>query len=352
MFRFVLGSVVLAATLHALCLAQGAAPSPSKKLTYPDPVSEVTILSSADASEQPALWYRTESNEPAPLLVALHTWSGNYKQAGGEVRYAQWCIAEGWSFIHPNFRGPNSTPEACGSDLVVSDILDAVEYAKQNSNVDPDRIYLIGVSGGGHASLLMAARAPEVWAGVSAWCGISNLAAWHAHHANPLGKYARHMEAACGGPPGTPETDAQYRHRSPVTWLHQAQSKVNLDINHGIHDGVTGSVPFVHALHSFNSAANEEDQVPAELFEALSASRTKPLEAYFSEDALYHPEPLRYRTVSGNCRVTIFEGGHEIIHHAALNWLAQQRRSQPAIWDLNPSLIKDPIPAGRELSGK
>ncbi len=351
MYRFVLGSVVLVATLPALCLAQAVAP-PSKKLIYPEAVTEVAVTSSADASEQPCLWYRVEGDKPRPLLVALHTWSGNYKQAGGEVRYAQWCIAQDWNFIHPNFRGPNSTPEACGSDLVVSDILDAVAFAKQNSSVDPDRIYLVGVSGGGHASLLLAARAPEVWAGVSAWCGISDLAAWHAHHANPLRKYARDMEGACGGPPGTPETDAQYTNRSPVTWLHQAQSKVNLDINHGIHDGVTGSVPFVHALHAFNEVAPETDQVPDELLAALPSSRTNPLETYFKEDALYHPEPLRYRKVSGNCRVTIFEGGHEIIHHAALNWLAQQRKSQPAVWDLNPSLIKDPIPAGRELSGK
>ena len=33
---------------------------------------------------------------------------------------------------------------------------------------------MLGFSGGGHAALLLAGRA-EVWAGVSVWCGISDL---------------------------------------------------------------------------------------------------------------------------------------------------------------------------------
>ena len=36
-----------------------------------------------------------------------------------------------------------------------------------------------------------------------------------------------------------------------------------------------------------------------------------------------------FRRASGNTRVTIFEGGHEIVHQAALNWLAKQRKGQP-----------------------
>jgi hypothetical protein len=36
--------------------------------------------------------------------------------------------------------------------------------------------------------------------------------------------------------------------------------------------------------------------------------------------------------------VTIFEGGHEIVHQAALNWLAMQRKGQPAVWDLKKFL--------------
>lgn len=312
------------------------------------------IPSSADQSLQPSLWYAPIIDEPRPLLVALHTWSGNYLQGGGEVRYAQWCQAQDWAFIHPNFRGPNSTPEGCGSDLMVADILDAVSYARNHAFIDEDRIYLIGVSGGGHGSLLLAARAPEIWAGVSAWCGISDLAAWH-HDCSEAGreKYVRHMEGACGGPPGTIANDPQYRYRSSVTWLDQARGKVHLDINHGIHDGVTGSVPFPHSLRAFNQVAKPDDRVAEADIQTLLKSRRKPASQWLTSDPLYHEEPLRFRKTSGRSRVTLFEGGHEIIHHAALNWLAQQRRSQDVVWDLEPAKVQNSVlQPGAVESGK
>ncbi len=65
--------------------------------------------------------------------------------------------------------------------------------------IDPQRIYLVGVSGGGHMALLMAGRAPEVWAGVSAWCGISDLAAWHRQTKAAGLSYWQSLEKACGG---------------------------------------------------------------------------------------------------------------------------------------------------------
>ncbi len=89
---------------------------------FPAEVREIRYLSSGDQSQQPALFYQpsTDKSKKRPLLVALHTWSGNYKQAGGST-FARWCIDQGWIFIHPNFRGPNWTPEALGSDLAVAE---------------------------------------------------------------------------------------------------------------------------------------------------------------------------------------------------------------------------------------
>ena len=48
--------------------------------------------------------------------------------------------------IHPNFRGKNDRPEACGSELAVADILSAVEWAKGSTQIDADRVYWVGVS--------------------------------------------------------------------------------------------------------------------------------------------------------------------------------------------------------------
>jgi hypothetical protein len=62
-------------------------------------------------------------------------------------------------------------------------------------------------------------------------------------------------------------------------------------------------------------------------------------------DAAYGIHPPIFRAVSGNTRVTIFEGGHEIVHQAALNWLAKQRKGSPVVWD-----VKDFIPIHMKLS--
>jgi len=227
---------------------------------HPKEVKAIRYLSAADNTEQPALFYAPAGDKPAPLLVGLHSWSADYRQASP---YGAWCVKKGWVFIQPDFRGPNKRPEATGSELAVKDILSAVEYAKKNATVDESRIYLIGASGGGYATLLMAGRAPEVWAGVSAWVPIYDLKAWHKEK-SPGGKaggYALNMEASCGGAPGaSAEVDEQYVKRSASTYLTKAAG-LKVDIGAGIHDGHKGSVPISHALRAFNALAKPEDRL-------------------------------------------------------------------------------------------
>lgn len=337
--------------LLALCCAVSQAVAQDKpKMTYPEEVSEITIQSSADSSAQKALWWAPDDEKLRPLLVALHTWSGNYKQAGGETVYARWCLDNDWIFIHPDFRGVNQTPPALGSDLAVADILDSVEYAKKHAKVDTDRIYMIGVSGGGHASLLMAGRHPEIWAGVSAWCGISDLKAWHDKHAGT--RYGNMMEKACGGPPSDPAAAEQYTHRSPNTWLANARGKVALDIAHGVTDGRSGSVPFTHSLTAFNLVAVEDARLSKDEINAFYQSQ-KATSDNAAVDPLYGEEPLPFRRESETARITVFNGGHEIVHRAGLNWLAQQRRSnEKPVWNLDPAQIRKLSAPAASESGK
>lgn len=304
---------------------------------WPADVREVSYVSSADETAQPALfWAPHKSSGPRPLLVGVHTWSANYRQTGSSLPYLAWCKQQAWVFIHPNFRGPNRTPAALGSDLAVADIASAVAYAKTVAPVDEDRVYLIGASGGGHMSLLMAGRHPELWAGVSAWVPIADVAAWHGEcAANPkFSGYARQIEAALGGPPDVAARIADAQHRSPHKWLARAKG-LPLDINAGVHDGRTGSVPFRHSLLAFNQLAAPGDRfAPAEI-EAYYASQKRPAAwPPAADDPLYARWTPLVRRVSGNARVTIFEGGHDIVHVAGLNWLAQQRRGQPAVWKI------------------
>jgi hypothetical protein len=46
----------------------------------PPEVEEATFTSPADATEQKTLLYVPPRSEPVPLLVAFHTWSGDYRQ--------------------------------------------------------------------------------------------------------------------------------------------------------------------------------------------------------------------------------------------------------------------------------
>lgn len=299
---------------------------------WPRDVRRVEIRSSYDSTVQPALFRAPEQLEkPAPLLVVLHTWSGDYFQQSG-LPYLEQARGRGWVFIHPDFRGPNNNPQATGSQAAISDILDAVAYAKSNSPVDTSRIYLVGTSGGGHMALLTAGSRPQLWAGVSAWVPITDLARWYEESLQRQLKYAAEIAASCGGPPEqSEEIRSRYEQRSPVSVLAGAAG-VAVEICAGIHDGHTGSVPVGHTLHAFNVLASanghgekrladrqiewfeKEESVPAE----LAAER--------EDDPDYGEKAVLFRRTAGPVRVTIFAGGHEGIALAAVNWLARQRK--------------------------
>jgi pimeloyl-ACP methyl ester carboxylesterase len=294
-----------------------------------DSVSAIKYPSTADSTDQPAMFYAPISKKNVPLLVGLHTWSGNYKQVGGSCQYGQWCVKNNWAFIGPDFRGPNNRPEACGSQLAVDDIISAVKYAQKVANIDASRIYLVGASGGGHMAMLMAGRAPEIWAGVSAWAGISDLKAWHAECKRAKLRYASEIEKSCGGPPGKSDAvDLEYKNRSPLTWLGAAKKAgVNLDLNTGIFDGHKGSVPISHTLLAFNAVADPADRIsPADIAHMVEKSEVPTHLQKKLSDRTYGPKIPLLRKTSGSARVTIFKGGHDIVPAAALTWLSQQKK--------------------------
>lgn len=297
----------------------------------------VAIKSTHDGTQQGALLYLPPDTDgkPVPLLVVLHTWSGNYKQK----QFGNECLAEAarrkWAVVQPDFRGPNFRPQACASEAAVQDVLDAVEYVKRQTDVDPQRIYLVGTSGGGHMALVMAGRAPQVWAGVSAWVPISDLAAWHRQRSADGGKrggrYAKNVEAVCGGPPGaSPEVDAQYRLRSPLTHLTKSKG-LPIDINAGIDDGHTGSVPISHTLRAFNLLAEVNGQpgkmLSPEQVASMTKTRTVPPElAAERVDEPGRKHKVLFRRQAGPARVTIFQGGHAGDMPTAIGWLARQKK--------------------------
>ena len=289
-----------------------------------------------DQSMQPAMVYRPDSKERRPLAVCLHTWS--YDCTANCSDYLQLAQKYGWNMIFPDFRGPNWTPPACGSDAVVSDLEDAVRYMKETSLVDAKRVYLIGGSGGGHCSLLMAGRRPDLWAGVSSWCPISDVAQWHRECKGngKNDKYSQDIEKACGGVPDeSPDAMREARLRSPLTWLPNAEN-VTLDIGTGIHDGHGPfSVPVSQAIRAYNILAHPEDRISEEDMRTIVQDETIPEHLRFQgEDPAYGAHTVLLRCQSNHVRLTLFEGAHTILPATGFHWLARQCQGQEPDWSI------------------
>ncbi len=285
---------------------------------------------------QPALLQKARSNEPRPLLVALHTWSFDHLSCSWEP-YRSCCEKLDWHLIYPAFRGANNKPEACGSELVVADIVSALEYAKSVCNVSEQQVYLAGGSGGGHASLLTAGKHPELWTAVSSWCPISDIAAWHRECENHCRNYHDHIEAVCGGDPQTcPEAHNEAVKRSPATYLPSAAGKVVIDISTGIHDGHTGSVPVSHAFRAYNLLCSPQDRFAESDIDFIVKNETIPEHLKYDGETepSFGEKTILLRRVSGCVRLTIFEGGHNILPAAACAWLANQQKPLTPDWQL------------------
>lgn len=100
-----------------------------------------------------------------------------------------------------------------------------------------------------------------------------------------------------------------------------------MNLNAGIRDGHDGSVPISHSLRAFNVLAHPSDRLSESAIADLVKNAQVP-EALRSkdDDPTYDTSTVLFRRQSGAVRITLFDGGHEIIHGAALAWLERQSR--------------------------
>ena len=335
---------ILLALFGATMLTAGlqAADAKAKK---PEPFSDdllVQVKSTLDGTLQPCWFWAPEKAKetPVPLIVGLHTWSADYTYKSHYASSLNYAKQHGWAMVGPNFRGANRTPPACGADAAVQDIVDAVNYAKEHVKIDATRVYIIGGSGGGHMTLLMAGRHPEIWAGCAAFCPITDVARWHADslldHPGRGKCYAKMLEQACGGTPA--EKPDEYRHRSPLTWIENAKKAgVPIYIVTGIHDGWKGSVPVGHSFRAFNALADEKDRVSEEDIKTIEETQTVPeILAYKGPNDPFYGQKnyIHFRRTSGNVRFTLFEGGHGGNYPAGLDFMSRQVKGKPADFTL------------------
>ncbi|GEM_PF-415042 len=290
-------------------------------------VSIVSMKSSHDRTSQPALFYDSGSQREKPLLIVLHSWSEDYLQSFG-IPYGLWAVRNDWVFVQPDFRGAFTNPLSTASELAVSDILDALEYAVKNARVDETRVYLAGFSGGGMAALLMAGRFPDKWAGVVSWGAVYDLVDWYSHTKGAAHDYSSQIASSCGGPPlpGTPH-ESECRKRSPSAYLENARGKVPVYIAVGAEDSF---VPPAHSLRAFNDLADEKDRFPGDEIEYISKQHALPsaLGHGRHSDRLFEDAgvPFLYERKSGGAVLKIYKGSHDVVYNAGLAWLAGQKR--------------------------
>ncbi|WP_231566353.1 alpha/beta hydrolase family protein [Litchfieldella xinjiangensis] len=295
-------------------------------------IQHIEIPASADDSDQKALYYDSESEQEKPLLLVLHSWSSDYLQSI-DIPLAQFAVANDWVFLHPNFRGQNDgRPEAMASELAISDMQDALDYALENAAIDENRIYVLGYSGGAMNALHLASRQPEVFAGVSAWVPVYHLPTWYQWNEARGEKYAGEIVEGCGGEPGegNPGHEECVK-RSPSAHVPDVAGQMRVLIAHGIEDE---TVPPEQALNAFNDLASEEDRIAQEHIDQLMETRQVPdalSERSTHQDRdFHHFEEAGAEVVlllqSGPAELVLFEGGHDMLYRPGLEWLSQQTR--------------------------
>lgn len=278
-------------------------------------ISEVEIESSADEENQEA--YLFKSDKTSPLIVSLHQWSTSFDKYD---ELSELVIDAGWNYIRPNFRGPSNNPDACGSDLVVSDIDDAIQYAIDNGNVDTSQIHIVGASGGGHASLMHFMKSNVEVNSYSVWVPVTDLVSWYGESVVRDNSYSEDV-LQCTGSVDILNID-ESKKRSPL-YLKTPVDKfdeTSIHIFAGINDGYNGAVPISHSINFYNKVIDdlglsESDKVPFDKSEEMI--HTKNLKE--TSSMKLGDRDLIYEKSIDNLSINIFDGGHEILNHEAFN---------------------------------
>jgi uncharacterized protein YneF (UPF0154 family) len=294
-----------------------------RKVEWPTEFKVVEIISKIDNNRQKAYFYRANSNKTKPLVVSLHTWSGYYDQPDP---LAELCRSKDLNYIHPDFRGANFTEDACCSDLALSDIDEAITYAIKNSNVDIDKIYVIGVSGGGYATLSTFMKSKHKIKKFSAWASISDINSWYNESRIRNNNYDENILACTGSENGILNVHIAEQ-RSPVCWKTPVSKIINSDlyIYAGVYDGIQGSVPITHSINFYNKILSDLKVTDSSLY-VTDKEKLQLLE--------YRVPLGDFGQISGrdiclikkfkNIKLTVFTGNHEMLPEYAFNELLNQ----------------------------
>lgn len=198
-----------------------------------------TYTSSYDGSQRQATLQIPIGHDPmtpVPLLTSLYGLGET--MVDGWRRYAQPANYQGWLLVVPDMRQNTISP------AVRQDIIDAVNWVKDNYAVDPLRVYLAGLSMGGNKALVMAAQYPSTFAAVVAHRPITNLSDWYYETTSFRKGW---LEAELGGKPN--EVPFEYQRRSPYSQV-QNFRHIPVALTHGTEDTI---VSVTHSINMYDA---------------------------------------------------------------------------------------------------
>jgi len=294
----------------------------TRRLRWNSNFNEIEIISSLDNEKQMAYFLKSNSKESMPLIVSLHSWSGFYYQNNP---IADLALKSNFNFISPDFRGANNHPKACCSEYVIQDIDDAITYAINNSNVDTSKIWVVGGSGGGYAALCLFMKSKHNISKFFAWNPITDLLAWYDESKIKGNKYALDI-LKCTNSELDKLNIQEAKTRSPLFMEAPIEKITNTQIHifAGGYDGLIGSVSPTHSINFYNYLVGSfypNDSLNIVTVEErlhLLEKRSK-----LGEVGLLDDREIFLKKESGNLRLTIFEGGHEILWNYAFDLLKE-----------------------------
>lgn len=292
----------------------------TRDLDWGDDFKVVEIKSHPDGYIHKAYFYPAKSKEPRPLIVSLHTWSGDFTQ---QDSIANLCLLNDINYIHPDFRGANHTKDACCSCLALEDIDDAITYAIEKGNVDPEQVYVLGVSGGGYATLSCFMKSKHKIRKFSSWVPISDLIAWYHESRIRENKYADDILGCTHSENGVLNEQVATE-KSPIYWETPVEklSGSELSIYAGVYDGIQGSVPITHSINFYNKvladlSVPDSSKYVSDKEKLLLLEHRKSL----GEFGKIGDRDIFLKKEYKNVKLVIFKGRHEMLTGFAFNEL-------------------------------
>lgn len=298
---------------------------PFVKSSWPKEFTVEKIPSVTDANIQEAYLYKTTAVSPQPLIVSLHSWSWSYYT---EDSLAQLAKSKNINYIRPDFRGPYLSVESCCSELVISDIDNAIAYAIKNANVDTTNIFVIGISGGGYTALCTFMKSKHAIKKFSVWIPVTDLLAFYQYNKNRKGRYENTI-LNCTDSSTNQLNVEEAKERSPI-YMKTPVDKLtnsNLTIYAGSYDGIeikSEQAPLTQSIDFYNKLLKDRQVADSSVY----VSDKEKLSLLVERRKLGNYGQIEDREIfliknHLNTKLVIFEGGHEVFTKYAFETLTK-----------------------------